>query len=92
MQLEQFNSAAPDAVHVGAELRGRALVRDQLVRAEEIDAETLAQVTKFVDRAEQFCSGRRRRPRRPTCARSRISSRASSRGLRDALRALADSI
>ena len=28
--------------------------RDQLERADEIDAETLAQVDKFVDRAERF--------------------------------------
>jgi hypothetical protein len=31
--------------------------RDQLVRADLIDAETLAQVDKFVDRAERFRSG-----------------------------------
>jgi hypothetical protein len=31
--------------------------RDQLVRAGEIDAKTLAQVDKFVDRAERFRSG-----------------------------------
>ena len=30
---------------------------DQLVRADDIDAETLAQVNKFVDRAERFSTG-----------------------------------
>jgi hypothetical protein len=30
---------------------------DQLVRADDIDAETLAQVNKFVDRAERFTTG-----------------------------------
>jgi hypothetical protein len=30
---------------------------DQLVRADDIDAETLAQVNKFVDRAERFSGG-----------------------------------
>ena len=63
---------------------------DQLVRAGEIDADTLAQVTKFVDRAEQFSSG-------PQAAAAKANLRALANelegeqyeDLRNALRGLA---
>jgi hypothetical protein len=67
--------------------------RDQLERADEIDAETLAQVDKFVDRAERF-----RAQGKNAAAKAQLNAIANQlRGeqfadLRRELRALADSI
>ena len=52
--------------------------RDQLVRAPGVDAETLAQINKFVDRAEKFASGHQQSAAARSCTRWRISSKARS--------------
>ncbi len=65
--------------------------RDQLVRAEEIDAKTLDQVDKFVDRAEQFFANGQ-----DAAAKAQLNALANQLkgeqydALRAALRALAD--
>jgi hypothetical protein len=67
--------------------------RDQLERADEIDAETLAQVDKFVDRAERF-----RAQRKNAAAKAQLNAIANQlkgqqfADLRRELRALADAI
>ncbi len=67
--------------------------RDQLERADEIDAETLAQVNKFVDRAERF-----RAQGKNAAAKAQLNAIANQlkgeqfADLRAALRALADAI
>ena len=66
---------------------------DQLVRAEDIDAKTLGQVNKFVDRAERFSQGHQ-----TAAARSQLRSIAGQLegdefdALRDGLLDLADSL
>ena len=67
--------------------------RDQLVRADDIDAKTLKQLDKFVDRAERFASGHQQ-----AAARAQLRAIANQlegdqyADLRAALLALADSI
>jgi len=67
--------------------------RDQLERADEIDAQTLAQVDKFVDRAERF-----RAQGKNAAAKAQLNAIANQlkgeqfADLRAALRALADAI
>jgi hypothetical protein len=65
--------------------------RDQLVRADGIDAKTLDQVDKFVDRAEQLAADGK-----PAAAKAQLNALANQLdgaqydALRAALRALAD--
>ena len=66
--------------------------RDQLVRAEEIDAKTLDQVDKFVDRAERYAeNGQDAAAKAQLNALANQLEGAQYDALRDALRALADS-
>jgi hypothetical protein len=53
-QLSQFNAQLQSRISWDASYAVVRSYRDQLVRAGSVDAETLAQIDKFVDRAEKY--------------------------------------
>ena len=55
--VDRFNPQHQDKITWEPSFAVVRSFRDQLVRADDIDAETLAQVDKFVDRAERFSTG-----------------------------------
>ena len=77
-EVRAVQRAAPTPDQVGPSYALVRAYRDQGVRPGAIDAATLAQIDKFVDRAEKFSEGRRRAPLRRSCTLWRISSTATS--------------
>ena len=63
-QFGQFNAQLQSKISWEPSYAVVRVFRDQLVRANGVDAETLAQIDKFVDRAEKFARGHQeeRRP------------------------------
>src|SRR5215208_1213357 len=57
VQVDRLNVQHQDRITWQPSFAVTRSYRDQLVRAEDIDAKTLAQVDKFVDRAERFSTG-----------------------------------
>jgi len=57
IQVDRLNVQHQDRITWQPSFAVTRSYRDQLVRAEDIDAKTLAQVDKFVDRAERFSTG-----------------------------------
>jgi hypothetical protein len=56
-QLDEFNAQLQSKIEWEPSYAVVRSFRDQLVRADAVDAETLAQIDKFVSRAEKFAEG-----------------------------------